>query len=84
MNEENITYVEEEEVKESKFKKACTKVGAEVKKHGKAIAIGAGVIAGGVILYILKDKLENQEPKEITDDVVDTIDVSDYDETTSE
>lgn len=86
MNETNnkVVNFETEEVKESKFKKACAKVGKEIKKHGKAIAIGAGVVVGGVALYILKGKMENPEAKEITDDVVDIIDVSDYADEVSE
>ena len=80
MNETSNKKVVEinEEAKESKFKNACAKVGAGIKKHGKKIAVGAAVIATGVVLYVLKGKIENPTDKVIDDDVIDIIDVSDY------
>lgn len=75
----NVETIEVEEVKkESKFKSVCSKVGEGIKKNSKKIAVGAAVVAVGVIGYIVKNKLANPEEKEITDDVVDIIDVSDY------
>lgn len=80
MNETNNKKVVEinEEIKESKFKKACAKVGAGIKKNGKKIAVGAAVVATGVVLYVLKGKIENPEAKVIDADVIDIVDVSDY------
>lgn len=74
----NVETIEVEEVKESKFKSVCSKVGAGIKKNSKKIAVGAAVVAVGVIGYIVKNKLANPEDKIIEDDVVDIIDVSDY------
>ena len=80
MNETNNKKVVEinGEAKESKFKNACAKVGAGIKKHSKKIAVGAAVLTAGVVLYVLKGKIENPTDKVIDDDVIDIIDVSDY------
>ena len=69
-----VTEVATEVVKESKFKDVMTKVGTGIKKHGKKIAGVALVAVAGTVGYVLgvKSNLDDCDyDVEYQDEVVD-------------
>lgn len=77
--EDVVTTVEEETETEVENESKFSKVISGLKKHGKKIAVGAVVVAGGLIGYaLLKGSKSNEGCDHIVDDIVDTvIDVTD-------
>lgn len=58
---EIIEKEEVEEMEESKFKNAISKVGGFVTKHRKKIIAGAVVLGAGVVATVLKNRRDDED-----------------------